>query len=95
MIFTLLWGVAVALLFGGAAAMELGAIRRRIDGANGLVFLVAGLLGLATLPFGFVGLWWLHNLRTAVIGSAAVALVTGALWWALLQALDRAARAQR
>ena len=61
-------------LIGGAAAMERSAIRQRINGANGLVFLVAGVLGLLSVPVGGAVTWYLGGLGTA--------LVAGLGWWA-------------
>lgn len=89
------WALLVALLFGLAASMEHGAIRRRIDGANGLVFLVAGLLGVMSLPLGFGLSWWLDGLALAWRGTLAMAVFGGLLWWALLNLLDRAAKAEK
>lgn len=89
---TMIWLAALALLFGIAAAMEAGAIRNRIDGANGLVIFVAGILGLFSVPMGFALLWWQQDLATAFRITAVVALIAGAGWWGLIRWLDRLAR---
>lgn len=90
----LVWVAALALLFGLAAAMEWSAIRHRVNGANGLTILVAGVLGLASMPLGFGGLWWFAGLGRAALITAAAAVIGGALWWGLVNALDRAAKKQ-
>lgn len=95
MIFTTIWIVLVVTVFGLAAYMEWDAIRKRISGANGLIFLVAGCAGIATVPFGFVLIWleadfhmaWQHTLAMVVGGTV--------LWKQLLAWLDRTAKARR
>ncbi len=94
MIVTTIWAGAVAAAFCLAAYMEWTAIRDRINGANGLVFLVCGFAGLASVPVGFALLWWATDFMTAVQHTMALASGGALLWWGLLGWLGRVAKAR-
>lgn len=87
------WLAAVALLQLVAAAIEYNAIRQRVNGANGLFLFTAGVLSLASLPLGGALLWYLAGWRAALLGMAVAGGAAALLFWGLLQALDRCARA--
>lgn len=69
-----LWVAALAVIMAVATWTEYNAILRRIDGANGLVLLVAGVAGALSLPLGGAVAWYLAGFADAL----KVVLVTGA-----------------
>ena len=74
-----------AVLITIAAAMEISAIRQRINGANGLSFLAAMVVSVAaTLPVA-LAVWWLRG----VTASLAVVAASGLWHWAVWQAVTR------
>ena len=83
------WAVLIVLVIGGAAAMERAAIRNRINGANGLAFLMAGLLAALSVPAGGAVTWYLRDLRTALAAMAVAAVLGGTLWALLARWLGR------
>lgn len=87
------WLAAIALLQLLAAAIEYNAIRQRVNGANGLFLFTAGVLSLASLPVGGAVIWYLSGWRSALLGVGVAGGGAALLFWALLQALDRRARA--
>lgn len=95
MIVTSVWAILVLLLFGGAASIEMDAVRKRINGANGLIYLVCGFIGLASIPFGFILLWIETDLWTALWRTLAIVVGGVYLWRGLLAWIGRAADRQR
>lgn len=93
MIVTSIWASLVAIVFSIAAYMEWIAIRDRINGANGLIYLVAGCAGLASVPVGFVLLWIETDFLTALLRTAAMLVGGFLLWKGLLSLLDALAQA--
>lgn len=93
MIVTTIWAGVVAAVFCLAAYLEWIAIRDRVNGANGLIFLVSGFAGLASAPIGFALLWMEADFATALRCTAAMAIGGGLLWWGLLSLLGRLAKA--
>ena len=92
--FLVAWAVLVLGLIGGAAAMERSAIRQRINGANGLVFLVAGVLGLLSVPVGGAVTWYLGGLGTALVAMAVALVLVMGLWMTLMKRLSALGKAQ-
>lgn len=86
------WMALVALVQVTAAAMEYGAIRNQVNGANGLILFMAGVLSLASLPVGGAIVWFLEGWRVALTGVVLVGCGAALLFYGLLKALDRYAR---
>lgn len=87
------WPSAVAILQLCAAAVEYNAIRQQVNGSNGLFLFTAGVLSLASLPLGGAVVWYLEGWRAALLGVVLVGIGAAALFYCLLKALDRLARA--
>lgn len=94
-IFWTLWGSALAVIMAAATWMEYNALRDRIDGANGLVFLVAGVVGAMSLPLGGAVVWYLADFATAAKVVLVTGLGLGAVFWLLLNALNSYAQRRR
>lgn len=69
-----LWVAALAVIMALATWMEYNALLRRIDGANGLVLLTAGVAGVLSLPVGGAVAWYFAGLAAAL----KMVLITGA-----------------
>lgn len=89
----LVWLIAVILLQLLAAIVEYNAIRHEVNGANGLILFVAGVLSLGSLPVGGAIIWYLEDWRSALTCVAAVGTGAAILFWGLVKALDSRARA--
>lgn len=91
-IFWVIWCVVLTVILTVATWMEYNAIRQRINGANGLVLLVAGVVCLLSLPVGGAVVWYLAGWAQAV----QVVLVTGGcaglFFYAALHALNAYAK---
>lgn len=94
-IFWTLWGCALAVIMATATWMEYHAIRARIDGANGLTFLVAGVVSAMSLPLGGAIAWYLADFATAAKVVLVTGLGLGAAFWLLLNALNTYAQRRR
>jgi hypothetical protein len=95
MIVTTLWAGLVAVAFCLAAYVEWTAIRDRISGANGFIFLTFGVAALVSVPIGFALLWLETDFHTAWLRTLAIAVGGYVLWRGLLEWLDRAGKRGR
>lgn len=94
-IFWTLWGCALAVVMAAASWIEYNALRDRIDGANGLILLVAGVVSAMSLPLGGAIAWYLTDFSTAVKVTLVTGLGLGAAFWLSLNALNNYAQRRR
>lgn len=91
-IFLALWITALVMAMAMATWMEYSAIRDRINGANGLIILVAGIVSAVSLPIGGAILWLLGDFSQALRWTLGTGLGVAAAYYGALTALSAYAR---
>jgi hypothetical protein len=92
--FWLLWAGILALILSVATWMEYGAIRQRINGANGLTILMAGVVSALSLPVGGAIAWYLGGFAMAAKMTLATGAGVATVFYGALRWLDRQAKQQ-
>ncbi|AWI54010.1 hypothetical protein DEH84_11670 [Aquabacterium olei] len=93
--FWMLWAGTLALILSVATWMEYSAIHQRINGANGLTLLVAGIVSALSLPVGGAIAWYLGGFAAAAKMTLATGAGVATVFYGALRWLDSQAKQPR
>ena len=91
-LFWTIWACAVVGLLLLVSYMEVSGARKGFQGANGIFLFTSGYLTLLTSPILFIVTWIWVDIRTAFIVWGIAAAVYAALFYCMLQLIDKLLR---
>ena len=91
-LFWTIWACAVVGLLLLVSYMEVSGARKGFQGANGIFLFTSGYLTLLTSPILFIVTWVQLDFLTALIAWGIGAAVYAALFYGMLQLIDKLLR---